>query len=104
MTEENKQGDNNKLEPKIAIQEGTSIPSQPVKEVKLIITKNIENGQLGVQGPGNGNLYDEPLCWWLLEKAKRFIEIHNSKMSQSSIVQPKQLSMAQQIRGMFGRK
>ena len=93
MAEENKP-DNNKPEP---------TEEEPVKELKLTITKNLENGQIGVQGPGNGQLYDEPLCWWLLEKAKRFIELHNSQVIKGSIVKANP-SMAQQVRGMFSRR
>lgn len=62
-------------------------PEQP-KAIVLTITYGA-NGSLNVSGPGNGELFDEPLCWWLLEKAKRHIERSNALKSQSNIVVPK---------------
>lgn len=95
MSEENKQGDNGDKEPG---------ELKPLKELKLTITKNLENNQLSVQGPGNGQLYDKYICFGLMEDAKDFIKAHNHQVSaQDKIVSPN-LSMTEQIRGMFKRR
>ena len=93
MTEEIiKSGDNGKVQ-----------PETPNPEITLSIKFNQETGQLQVHAPGNGKLYDEPMCLWLLEKAKAFVFMANVRASQSKIIAP-QPSMTQQVRGMFHRK
>lgn len=94
MIEENKQGDNGKLEPE---------KIETVKELKLSITKNIENGQISVQGPGNGDFYDKWVCLGMLDDAKDFIKMHNAKVAQGNIVRANP-SMAQQVRGIFHKR
>lgn len=59
---------------------------QKPKDLTLIITLSQETGQLKVQGPGNGGLYDEPICFWMLRKAERFIEATNMKTQQPRII------------------
>ena len=104
MTEENKQDNNGKIEPETAEQKDAEIPLQSVKELKLTIIKNLENGSIGVEGPGDGQLYDKYLCLGLLDEAKDFIKAHNARVNQSHIIKA-QPTMAQQIRGMFrGRR
>lgn len=66
-------GDNGKLKPEESQEEK--------KEKHLTIVLSREKG-LFVEGPGNGKLYDEPMCYYMLEKAKDFIKAsnaHNSK-------------------------
>ena len=92
MTEEIKQGDNGGLQPE---------PNKP-KDVAMTITLT-EMGQLSVQAPGDGALYDIPKCLYLMEIAKDHIKAANRAQSQARIM-PAQPSMAQQVRGMFHRK
>lgn len=94
MTEEIKpQGDNGKLEPE---------KKEEIKEFKVTITKNLENGQIGVQGPGNGQFYDKWVCLGMLEDAKDFIKAHNTNMAQNKIIRTNQ-TMTQRVRGFLKR-
>lgn len=56
-------------------------------EVTLTVRLSKTNG-LVVNGPGDGRVYDEPLCFWLLDKAKDFIKIRNAQMVKSNIIIP----------------
>ena len=56
-------------------------------DTQLLITMKREGG-LQVAGPGDGRLFDEPLCFWLLDKAKDFIKLSNHKKQQSGIILP----------------
>ena len=91
-------GDNGKI-----IGEGQA-PSegQKPKDIVLFITLSREDGQIQVQGPGNGKLFDEPMCFYLLEKAKDFIKHSNAKALQPKMVIPN-ASMAQQARRFFNK-
>lgn len=73
------EGDNGKL-----IGEGKE-PEQP--DLVLTITMK-KDGNIEVHGPGNGQLYNEPMCLFLLKKAERFIERHNAIASQPKITKP----------------
>ena len=77
-------------------------PEQPAKpkEITLTITL-LPNGSLSIQAPGDGQVYDEMLCDYLMKKASRFIEAHNFKAAQPRIHIP-QPTMTQRVRGMFG--
>jgi len=88
-----KPGDDGKPEPE---------KKEEVKELKLTIIKNLENGQLSVQGPGNGQFYDKWVCLGLLEDAKDFIKAHNTQVARGNIVRANP-TMAQQVRNMFHR-
>ena len=79
--------DNGKLE--------GAVPGLP-KEVKLVITLHPE-GTLSVDAPGNGQMYDEMLCDFLMKKASRYIEAHNMRMAQPQIQRP-QGSFIQRVR------
>jgi hypothetical protein len=80
MNEEiNKSGDNGKEQLELKEQ----------KDLTLVITLHRDSGQLTVQGPGNGQMFDEPMCFWMLHKAEKFIETVNAKINQSPIIQPK---------------
>lgn len=59
------------------------------KDLVLTITLSSETNQLTVQAPGNGDLFDEPISFWMLDKAKKFIEITNARKQQSKIIQPR---------------
>ncbi len=55
----------------------------------LILTIAMKkDGNIEVHGPGNGALYNEPMCLFLLKKAERFIERHNLAVTQPKIVNP----------------
>lgn len=41
------------------------------------------DGSLQVSAPGDGEMYNEPLCLWLLEKAKDFVKGRNSSVARS---------------------
>lgn len=100
MTNPNMENGNGKIIPEETPQKPEA--QEKIKELKLTITKNLENGQLSVQGPGNGQLYDRWVCNGLLDDAKDFIKSHNAGITQSNIVKSN-FSMTQQIRGMFRR-
>jgi hypothetical protein len=78
MPEEIKSGDNGELKPE----------SQKPKDIVMTITFSSE-GQLSVQAPGNGKLYDLPLALYLMELAKDHIKAVNRAQSQSKIIQPR---------------
>ena len=75
---------------------------QKPKDIVLIITLAQSTGQLQVQAPGNGKIYDEPMCFYLLEKAKDFIKAANARAMQPKVVIPNP-SMAAQARRFFNR-
>ena len=82
-------------------------PNEPQEERKpkdlvLTITVHADSGQLTVQGPGNGKMFDEPTCLWMLHKAGKVIEAKNARAMQSNIIAPNP-SMSQQVRGLFNK-
>ena len=87
-------GDNGEI-----IGSGQSEEQKP-KDIVLIITLVQSTGQLQVQAPGNGKIYDEPMCFYLLEKAKDFIKAANARTMQPKVVIPN-ASMAAQARRFF---
>jgi len=54
------------------------------EDIVLTITLQ-KDGKTMVSGPGNGTMYDEPLCFWMLEKAKDFIKVTNARLMQPKI-------------------
>ena len=60
---------------------------QKSKDLVMKITILAATGQLEVHGPGNGTFYDEPMCFYLLEKAKDWVKSANAKAAQPKIVQ-----------------
>ena len=58
------------------------------KETTLVI-KMSQSG-ISVQAPGDGKLFDEPICYYLLEKGKDYIKRHNAMQTQSKIVKANQ--------------
>lgn len=48
-------------------------------------------GKLKVEAPGTGEVYDEPICFWLLEKAKDFIKVRNAQAMKANIYVPDRL-------------
>lgn len=99
MSEEPKDNGNGKLEPQ---KPADNLQPEKPKDLVLTVTLSQETGQLTVQGPGNGQMFDEPMCFWMLHKATTFIEIMNARAGQSKIITA-QPSMSQQIRGMFNK-
>ena len=51
--------------------------------MKLTIEFQVDGG-MQVQGPGDGKMFDEPLCFWILEKAKDFIKFRNMQAMQAA--------------------
>ena len=67
---------------------GTMPMDKPVetpqpKDITLTITLN-DKGQISVNGP----ISNEPLCVWLLYKARGIIEAHNFRAAQPVIQKP----------------
>lgn len=79
MSEEiiNKDDGNGKLQPE----------TQKPKDITLTITLSAETGNLSVQAPGNGQLYDLPMALYLMELAKDHIKAVNRANSRSNIIQ-----------------
>ncbi len=69
---------------------GKPAGEEPEKEhPDLILTIVMKkDGNIEVHGPGNGQLYNEPICLFLLKKAERFIERHNLAATQPKIIKP----------------
>ena len=88
-------GDNGKLI-------GDQPEAQQPKDIVLSITLIRESGQIQVQGPGNSKLFDEPMCFYLLEKAKDFIKSSNVKAMQPKMIMPNP-TMAAQARRFFNK-
>jgi len=58
----------------------------------LVLTITLKgSGGMEVAGPGNGSMYDEPMCFWMLEKAKDFIKFRNSQALKSNLYVPDRL-------------
>lgn len=63
-----------------------------------------DTGQLVVSGPGDGDMFDEPICFWMLEKAKDYVKMFNMKAKHEkkpSIINP---ASQQPFYRKFGRK
>lgn len=70
--------------------DGKKIEEKAEERRDLTLTVTIKvGGGIEVTGPGNGQLYDEPLCFWLLEKAKDTIKLKNMRTMQTGLVLPK---------------
>lgn len=72
------------------------------KDIVLTITLNTKN-QILVSGPGSMQMYDEPMCLYLLEKAKDTIKATNLRASQPKIATPQQGGIMNFARKRFGR-
>ena len=70
------------------------------KDVTLSITVRAETGQLEVQGPGDGKMFDKMICFHLMEEAKDYIKFHNLKANEKKII-PANPTMAEQVRRMW---
>jgi hypothetical protein len=64
--------------------------SKEPKDLTLIITFK-GGGGMQVAGPGDGKMFDEPICLWMLEKAKDYIKIKNAQVIQSNLYVPDNL-------------
>lgn len=100
MAEEIKDG-NTKPQPTVADQKA-QLPPQP-QPTTLIITLT-PDGNLSVDGPGNGQMYDEMLCDFMMKKASRYIEAHNFRVMQPRIQPIRQPTMVERVRGMFNKR
>lgn len=79
---------------------------EPLKKqpLKMEITFSEETG-IHVLAPGNGEFYNEPLCYFLLRKAERFIEDTNFLKSQDVAKNKVELAhpgIINRVRGAFG--
>ena len=71
------------------------------EESKLTLTITMEKGKgIGVEGPGNGEFYDEAMCFHLMRKAGQFIDHHNAMAVKSKIIKP---TLSHRIKGAFGK-
>lgn len=82
-------------------------PQEPLKKerptkLEIIITRNLENGQLSVQGPGDGQMYDKYICFGLMEDGKDFIKAHNARAVKSAIFTPFGKKKNKNTPGAFG--
>ena len=65
---------------------------EPIEARDLVLTITFKaGGGIQVVGPGSGQVYDEPLCFWMLEKAKDFIKVKNGQAMQSNLCVPDRL-------------
>jgi hypothetical protein len=71
------------------------------KDLHMEITFKEGKG-IEVKGPGNGDMYNEPICLWMLDKAKDFIKDHDTKASMSK-VQIHKPGMLNRMGGAFGK-
>lgn len=63
---------------------------EPKRAVLEIVLE--ADGTLSFSAPGNGQFYNEMLCFYMLKKAEQQIMMHNTKvalMNKNKIVQPK---------------
>jgi len=72
------------IKPPKGLQEETP-PEKPDITLTIVLKRD---GKLDVRGPGNGQVYDEPLCLFLLYKAWKFIEGTNQSVMASKLVVP----------------
>lgn len=80
-------GDNNQGKVEVNQVEGKEVIVGEKKEkVVLSVVYDVKTGSIGVSGPGDGQLYDEPMCFWLLEKGKDFVKGHNAMKRQPKII------------------
>lgn len=80
---------------------------EEAKDIQLTITIAGKDGQLSIGGPGDGGLYDEPLCFWMLEKAKDFIKMNNARIGMDKNRKPEGIIVPGQkpfYRNVFGKK
>jgi len=67
----------------------------------MVLTIRMQSdGLLGVDGPGDGRMYNEPMCFWLLELAKDHIKLNNKREIQSRLVKP---GIINRVKGAFGK-
>mgnify|MGYP001577786816 CR=1 FL=1 len=87
------------------IPEGELKPIEPIipesKDLHMEITFKEGKG-IEVKGPGNGDMYNEPICFWMLKKAERFIENHDIKANLSKI-QIHKPGIINRMGGAFGK-
>ena len=64
----------------------TPVDPDPKESKDLHMEITFKEGKgIEVKGPGNGDMYNEPLCLWMLDKAKDFIKDHDTKVSMSKV-------------------
>ncbi len=65
-------------------------PEGEVEDIILNITISGKTGGMAVSAPGDGKVFDEPMCFWLLERAKDHIKMSNAKAMKSNIITSQQ--------------
>jgi len=68
---------------------GKDDKAQEPKDLALSIKISQATGQVHVQAPGDGKLINEPISFWMLDKAKDFIKAVNRQATQSTLVKPR---------------
>jgi hypothetical protein len=58
---------------------------QPDTVIQIVLKAE---GGFQVGAPGHGGLFDEPICFWMLDKAKDYIKASNARKRQAGIVLP----------------
>lgn len=68
------------------------VGKESVEERDLVLTVTLKaDGGMQVAGPGNGQMFDEPMCFWMLDKAKDFIKSRNFQTLKSNLYIPDRL-------------
>ena len=57
------------------------IPNKEPDNIIQIVYKN--DGPFQVSGPGDGRFFNEPMCLWMLDRAKDFIKASNARKRQA---------------------
>ena len=72
-------------------------------KLSITIILDKEKG-ISVEGPGNGEFYDEAVCFHLMRKGGHFIEAHNamSQAKQKPLIHKP--GLGNRIKGAFGGK
>lgn len=66
--------------------EDVIIDNKPDAPKPLFLTISMEPGKMpDISAPGNGKLYDLPICLYLLEMAKDAIKAHNAKVQMEEM-------------------
>ena len=75
-----------------------------IKEDKIVLSITMEKDKgIAVQGPGNGEFYDEALCFHLMRKGGNFIERHNAMAQAKKKPLIHRPGLGNRIKGAFGK-
>ena len=75
------------------------------EDSKISLTITLEKGKgIGVEGPGNGEFYDESMCFHLMRKAGQFIDHHNAMAAAKKQPLIHKPGLGNRIKGAFGKQ